>query len=39
MVMEVLGRLMQARFVEIHKVFAKKRSDTFLSFYLTASKA
>ena len=30
--MEVQGRIMQARFIEIHQAFAKKiRSDTFLT--------
>ena len=28
--MEVKGCLMEARFIEIHLVFAKKKSDTFL---------
>ena len=31
MYMNVQGRLMQARFIQIHQVFAKKRSDTFLT--------
>ena len=29
--MKVQGRLMQARLIEIHHVFAKNRSDTFLT--------
>ena len=31
MLIEVQCRLMQTRFIEIHQVFAKKRSDTFLT--------
>ena len=29
--MKVQVRLMQARFIKIHQVFAKKKSDTFLT--------
>ena len=29
--MKVQGRLMQARFIEIHLVFAKEKSGTFLT--------
>ena len=37
--MKVEGHLMQAPFIEIHQVFAKKKSDTFLTewYYTTAS--
>ena len=31
MCMKVQGCLMQARFIEIHQVFAKKKSNTFLT--------
>ena len=30
---KVQGRLVQARFIEIHQVFAKKKSDTFLTYF------
>ena len=38
--MKVQGRLMQARFIEIHQVFAKKkRLDTFLTeWYMVEAK-
>ena len=29
--MKISGRLMQAHFIKIHKVFAKKKLDTFLT--------
>ena len=29
--MKVQGHFMQARFIEIHEVFSKKKSDTFLT--------
>ena len=34
MSMKVQGRPMQARFIEIHQVFAKKKSGTFLTEYI-----
>ena len=36
MCMKVQGRLMQARFIEIHQDFAKKKPDTFLTGKYTA---
>ena len=30
-IIKVQGRIIQARFIEIHQVFEKKRSDTFLT--------
>ena len=29
--MKIQGRLMQARFIEIYQVFAKQKSDTFIT--------